>query len=112
LLSATANGVVEAIPPGRTIHITMNAQDSETIRISIKVANLMSTLLTISGNQNEDGSFNIEVGGVSSTKMAPPDDLEPMEKFIANYFPVLNKMSIVDGTLVLQGANVTIVCDK
>jgi hypothetical protein len=112
LLSATTNGVVQEIPPGRTIRITMDPQGSETIRISIKVANHMSTSLKILGTKDEDGSFNIEVGGVSSTRMQPPLDLEPMERFIADYFPLLDNMSIVYGTLVLKGPNVRVVCDK
>jgi hypothetical protein len=111
LLSATTNGVVEEIPQGRTIHVSMDPQGSDAFRVNIKVANHMSASLKILGTNDEDDSLTIEVGSVSSTRMRPPPDLEPMERFISNYFPALDKMSIEDGMLVMEGPNVKIVCE-
>ena len=112
LLSATKDGVVEEIPQGRTIHVSMNPQGSDAFRMNIKVANHMSALLTILGTNDEDDSLNIEVGAVSSTRMAPPPELAPMERFISSNLPALNKMSIQDGMLVMEGPNVMIMCEK
>ena len=112
LISATQDGVVEEIPQGRTIRVSMVTQGSEAFRVNIKVANHMSTSINILGTNDEDDSLNIEVGGVSSTRMRPPPDLEPMERFISNYFPALDNMSIEDGMLVMEGPNVKIMCEK
>jgi hypothetical protein len=112
LLSATTNGVVEEIPQGRTIHVSMDPQGSEAFRVNIKVANHMSASLKILGTNGEDDSLNIELGGVSSTRMRAPPDLEPMERFISNYLPALDNMRIDDGMLVLEGPNVKIMCEK
>jgi hypothetical protein len=106
---AAQNSVVQSIPPGRTISLSVEQlpDDSNMYRLSIKVANiLMSSFKIISTNEN--GEETIKCGPVASTRMMPPPELEPLEFFFNDYFPQLDYMDLVDNTLIMKGAGAEI----
>ena len=109
LRSATSNSVLQEIPTGRVIVLKVEQQsdDSSMYRLNIKVGNIMMTSLKIIG-ENDDGSQKIQVGPVASTRMMPPPDLQPLEYFVNDAMPQLDKMEIVDGILIMEGGTVQV----
>lgn len=81
-------------------------------RLSARVANNIVTALSI---VSKTEAFDIiEVGPCMSTKMMPPPELEPVERFVQSAFNGgLNKMAISEnGELALLGPTAEIVCGR
>ena len=88
-----------------------NNDDSGTYCLSIKVANTFNTSVKIVGKM--EAFDKIEVGPAMATRMMPPPDLEPVERFMEEGLETLYKMTVSgDGSLILTGPAAEMICER
>ena len=88
-----------------------NKDGGGTYRLSIKVANTFNTSVKIVGKM--EAYDKIEVGPAMATRMMPPPDLEPVERFMEEGLETLYKMIVSgDGSLILTGPAAEMICER
>ena len=88
-----------------------NNDGGGTYRLSIKVANMFNTSVKIV--EKTEAFDKIEVGPAMATRMMPPPDLEPVERFMEEGLETLYKMIVSgDGSLILTGPAAEMICER
>ena len=108
----------KSLPDGQYTFAISQAEDEEHLRLGIRVGNSMSSHITLLEEAEEESSSpstikqSVQVGGMMSTMMMPPDELFKLEVLLSDIVPQTKTMVLENEnhTLTFLGEAGKIVC--
>jgi heat shock protein HslJ len=97
VLDAEGNSINIPSEGSDRFNLHMESTTGNAYQFGLQVGNSLGGRMTIDGEQ-------VTIGQMRSTMMMPPPEVYKLEMALSSMFPKMTSISLVDGTLTLEGS--------